>query len=168
MFKNKKSLKEIEEKISQLKKEKQELLKIKEILEDKTSKIDIKDVYIFSVDGINYIVRLQVDKRPGKNYFGIPGFGNYSKVIDIFSNKIIYEKFSYKLIEREEYIGDRKNDFYLKDNYAYLKPIVEVDTDLLAYPNLLVPEYVLINLYYKLNKVDVNSDILTRKTRKVI
>ena len=153
----------IEEKLKQIEREKQELLKIKEILEDNYPKIDIKDLYVFSVDDISYIVRMQVDKKPGIDYFQNKIMGNHSKLIDVFSNKIIYEKFSYHLIDREEYIGNCKQEYYFNDDYAYLKPILEVEKNLLSYTNGFVPTYILMNLYYKLNNVDINSSLLIKK-----
>lgn len=160
MFKKKKHK---EEQLKLIEKEKQELLRLKEILEDNYPKIDLKDIYVLTVDDINYIVRMQVEEKIGVDYFKNREIGKYSKLIDIFSNKIVYEKFSYNLIDREEYVGNRKDKFYIKNNYIYLKPIIEVDKNLLAYTNGLIPTYVLIKLYYKLNNIDTTSSILTKK-----
>ena len=155
--------KHTEEQLKLIEKEKQELLRLKEILENNYPKIDLKDIYVLTIDDINYIVRMQIEDRIGIDYFKNREIGKYSKLIDIFSNKIVYEKFSYHLIDREEYVGNRKDKFYIKDDYIYLKPIIEVDKNLLAYTDGLVPTYVLINLYHKLNKVDTSSSILAKK-----
>lgn len=160
MFKYNKKLRKIEQ-------EKQKLVRLKEILEDTSPKIDIKNLYIFSIDDINYIVRLEVKQITGKNLLHGTIDGFETKVIDIFSGKTIYVKSSSNLIERKEYINDKvKNIFHYKEDYAYLKPILEVNKDLLAYPNMLVPEYVIINLYHQLNDINIDSSILRRKKDK--
>lgn len=100
MFKNKKRLKELEDTRLELEKEKQELLFIKEQLDNTMPKIDISNVYVW------------------------------------------YD-----------------NDIY---SYAYLSPIYAVDRNILAYTDKMVPMYVLQQLYYKLNNVDVNAKILKK------
>ena len=165
MFNRKKKLRKIEQEKQKLLQEKQELLRLKEILENNSPKVNIKDLYIFSVDDINYIVKLEVTKITGKNGYNMTLSGYESKVIDIFTNKTIYIKSSIDLIKRKELINkDIKNNFYYKDNYAYLKPIIEENKELLAYPNMLVPEYVLINLYHRIN--NINSDIFLKTKKK--
>ena len=66
MFKKKKHK---EEQLKLIQKEKQELLRLKEILEDNYPKIDLKDIYVLTVDDINYIVRMQVEEKIGVDYF---------------------------------------------------------------------------------------------------
>jgi len=160
MFRRKK---EHEEQLKLIEKEKEELLRLKEILKNDYPKIDLKDVFVLTVDDINYIVRMKVEEKAGIDYFKNKLMGKDSKLIDVFSNKIIYEKFSTSLIDRNEFVGDRKSKFYIKNNYIYLKPIIEEEKNLLAYADGLVPTYVLINLYHKLNKVDTSSSILAKK-----
>ena len=52
----------------------------------------------------------------------------------------------------------------LEDGYfAYFYPIHEVDRNLLAYINKQVPLYILQQLYYRLNRIDVNAKILKKE-----
>jgi len=163
MLTNKKKIKEVEENLKKVKEEKQELLKLKEILENNYPKINISDLYVFSVDGINYIVKMQIVEEIGESkYYGIEVIGHRSTLIDIFSNKIIYEKFSISLIDREEKLQN-KYKFFMKDDYGYLTPIIEIEKELLIYADRLVPTYVLWQLYYKLNNIDLNSNLLIKK-----
>lgn len=169
MFANKKKLKEIEEMKQELlflkqelKREKQELLFIKEQLEDSTPKIDISNVYVWEDKGVYSIVKLDIQKIRGINLFhlGQEVDGYESTLIDIFSNNVIYQKDSMSKIKREEYItGERLG----KGHTAYLIPICEVDKNLLAYTDKKVPLYVLQQLYYKLNNVDVNAYTLKKE-----
>lgn len=62
MFTTNKRLKELDVKLDEIKKEKAELLKIKEILEDTTPKIDISNGYVLEKGKIYYLVYKQVKK----------------------------------------------------------------------------------------------------------
>lgn len=161
MFANKKKLKEIEEMKQELEREKQELLFIKEQLEDSMPKIDISNVYVWEDKGVYSIVKLDIQKIRGVNKFfmmEVDGYG--STLIDVFSNNVIYQKDSMSKIRREENIlGETIGEGYT----AYLIPICEVDKNLLAYTDKKVPLYVLQQLYYKLNNVDVNAYTLKKE-----
>jgi len=161
MFENKKrkrELQELEEQKKELTREREELLKIKEIMEDKSPKIDITDVYVFEINGISYIVKYYVDRIRGQLLSGRVTNGYRSTLVDIFTKKIIHQKDSLAKIKRKEAVfgGDYKTDLH----YAYLTPICEKEKSLLAYIDKKVPLYVLQRLYYKLNDVDLSSQLL--------
>jgi len=162
MFGHKKRLKQIEEEKQQLEKEKQELLFIKEQLEDSTPKIDISNVYVWENKGVYSIVRLDIQEFQGRDYCGYGKLVDayQSTLIDIFSNNIIYLKSSTRLIEEKEWMsGAKPGDGY----YARLLQLHKVDKNILAYANKKVPLYVLQQLYYRLNNVDVNAYILKKQ-----
>lgn len=66
-----------------------------------------------------------VEKRKGVDCFGCNFIGNYSKLIDIFNEKTVYEKFSTDFIKNEEHIVFG-NKFHISDWCGYLTPIMEV------------------------------------------
>lgn len=152
---SKKRLIEIKEKEEYLEKLKKELLFIKQNLEDTTPKIDISDLYIWSENGLNSIVRLNVKKIHGRTIFGDED-GYESTLVDIFSNKIIYTKSSVDLITSKQWVDKSYKEGY----YAYLTPLHKFDNNILAYADKKVPLYVLQQLYYKLNNVDINGCVL--------
>ena len=155
MFGNKKILKQIEEEKNYLETLKNELLFIKQNLEDTTLKIDISDLYIWSENGLNSIVRLNVKKIHGRSIFGQED-GYESTLVDIFSNKTIYTKCSVDLITSKQWVDKSYKEGY----YAYLTPLHKFDNNILAYADKKVPLYVLQQLYYKLNNVDINGCVL--------
>lgn len=148
MFKRKKIKKQIEA----LELEKKELLFIKQQLEDSTPKINISDIYVWKASGVYSLVKLDIKKIVGRTWGGIGRLteGYESTLIDIFSNNVVYQKSSIKKISRNEFVKDG-------EYYALLLPLHEVDNNLLAYANKEVPMYVLQQLFYKLNNVDVNA-----------
>ena len=152
---SKKRLIEIKEKEEYLEKLKSELLFIKQNLEDMTPKIDISDLYIWSENGLNSIVRLNVKKIHGRSIFGQED-GYESTLVDIFSNKTIYTKCSVDLITSKQWVDKSYKEGY----YAYLTPLHKFDNNILAYADKKVPLYVLQQLYYKLNNVDINDCVL--------
>ena len=164
MFGKKKRLEQlekIEQARKQLKLEKQELLFIKEQLEDSTPKVDVSNIYVWQHQGLFTIVRLDVEKFRGRNWGGLGDevTGYLSTLTDIFTNNIVYQRSATEKIQRKQYIGGKSiEDGY----YAYLLPLHECDRNLLAYTNKKIPLYVLQQLYYKLNNVDVKSLVLTR------
>ena len=151
-------------KLEQIKQEKEELEKIKEILEDTNPKIDISNVYVLEKKGIYYLVYKQVQPIVGRSLSGIGPLskGYSSKLIDIFDNQIVYEKSSIRELEKKELLqeipGDRSTYYYI-----YIIPIIELEPNLLVYIDKKVPLYVLIQLYYKLNKVNVNAKVLKKE-----
>ena len=155
MFRNKKRLQEIE-------KEKQELLFIKQQLEDITPKVDISNIYVWKENRIYSIVKLDIQKIRGTCAFlgGKEVDGYESTLIDIFSNNVIYQKDSIEKIKREEYIPGKELG---QGHDALVLPIHEVDKNILAYTDKKVPLYVLQQLYYKLNNIDINAYALKKQ-----
>ena len=139
---------------------KQELEFIKNQLEETSPKIDITNVYVFEKNGIYSFVRLQVEKIEGLwlNTFQVEGY--LSTLTDIFSNQIIFEKCARNHIDKKEIIIDNNQTI----SWASIKPIYEIEHNLLAYIDKKVPQYVLQQLYYKLNNIDLNCPIL-KKTK---
>lgn len=145
MFNSKKRLEEIENAKKELEYQKQELQFIKDQLADASPKIDISYIHVLEKQKIKYLVKL----------FSEPYSGNTFKltVVDIFSGNVIYKKISKEPIYRLD----------LDDNgFIFCTPICEVIPELLAYPNKQVPEYILQQAYYRLNNVNVNSEILSK------
>lgn len=139
---------------------KQELLFIKEQLDDSTPKIDISNVYVWKTQHLYSIVKLEIKKIHGITFLGKEADGYQSTLIDIFSNNIIYQKNSIKPIQKEEYFSDNVLE---NTHHAFLLPLHEVDKNILAYANKKVPLYVLQQLYYKLNNVDINAYVLKKE-----
>lgn len=162
MFESKKRLKLIEEARQQLETEKQELLFIKEQLEDSTPKIDISDLYVWEENGLYSIVRLNVLNIRGVTWsgLGVERNGFESTLTDIFTNEITYKKCATKLITSKQWVNHGNS--YTEGYYAFLTPIYKVDKNILAYTDKKVPLYVLQQLYYKLNNVDVTAYVLKK------
>lgn len=150
MFENRRKLKRIEEEKKKLEKLKTELLFIKNNLEDKMSKIDVSDLYVWRENGLSSIVKLTVKNFRGFNGYGKEKNGFESTLTDIFTNKIIYTKRSIELINPVQLVNG---------HYAYLNPIYKFDNNILAYADKKVPLYVLQQLYYRLNGVNINEHI---------
>lgn len=147
----KKRLKELEIKKQEIEKEKQELLKIKEMLEEETPKIDITNVYSAKINGIKYFVRSSTDQVTAYSpFFGKNVPANHLVLCDIFSDNIVYDKTSTDSIKK---LGEDVS----------LQRIYHEDINLLAYIDYQVPTYVLQQLYYKLNGIDLSSQTLVRK-----
>lgn len=152
MFNNKRKLKKIAEEkreLENLRKEierqKQELLKIKEILDENSTKIDITNVYMLTLNNVKYFVRINSKKIIAYSPFfekNIPA--NNIQLYDIFSNNCIFEKTS--LDSFEKIINNIK-----------LKRIWEVNKSLLIYIDKMVPDYVLHQLFCNLNNIDLAS-----------
>lgn len=169
MFKNNKALKNIDNEKRQLEaqrqllsREKEELLFIKNQLEDISPKVDITNTYIFEEYGIKHIVNLSIREFFGKDGFGRQCKGYESTVIDIFTGNIIYQQSKTEPLKRENKIYDEINFFDSTWHYIYCYPICEVEKNLMAYTDKKVPVYVLQQLYYKLNNVNVNANILKK------
>ena len=164
MFGNKKRLEQLEQietARKQLELEKQELLFIKEQLENSTPKVDVSDMYVWKDKGLCSIVRLDVKKFRGRNWGGIGQEvdGYLSTLTDIFSGNIVYQRSATEIIQRKQYIRGKN----FGEGYdAYLLPLHEVDNNLLAYIDKKVPLYVLQQLYYRLNNVDVKEYVLKK------
>lgn len=158
--KKKKILQQIDQEKQQLETIKQELIFIKSNLEDKTPKIDVSNIYVWENNGLFSIVRLNEVKLPvtphSKSLV-------VSSLIDIFTNNVIYKKCSLYKVQRCEYISA---DIGEAGYYAHFYPIYDVDNNILAYADKKVPLYILQQLYYKLNNVDINADILKKTKSK--
>lgn len=168
MFKFRRQKNELELKKEELEKLKQDLMKeinelsfIKNELNKTQPVIDITNVYIWYDDeiGIYNIVRYDVRPIVAKNIFDKLANGYESTLVDIFSNNILYHKLSMTRINYKESVLDDKS---YKTHNAYLIPISKVDKNVLAFVDNKVPLYVLQQLYYKLNKVDVKAYILKK------
>ena len=164
MFENKKLLKKIEikqkelkEKEEELKEMKEQLLFIEQNMKDTSSKIDISNVYVWCYNGIYSLVYINEKKIVGEDIARTLRDGYKSTVTDVFSGKVIYEKSSISKIESPEIIFD---SFSNMSNYAYIYTLYHFDKDLLAFTDNKVPEYILKQLLFKLNNVDVKKYIL--------
>ena len=157
MFGKKKQSREMENKLLEIKREKEELLKIKELLEDTTPKVDISNVYVWECDGISSIVRYYVKPIVGNALSGAGPIKNgfESTLIDIFSEQIVYKKCSTQLIEERELVKDVAGKYTNK--YARFNYILDVDKRLLVYPDKKVPKYILQQDYYLLNNIDITK-----------
>ena len=167
MFKNKKILEEIKEERRKLSEEKEEILKLKEIMTSSYPKIDISYVYLCEEKGIYYIGKLYEKKIKGRLYGGKGPLsdGYEATFVDIFNKNIIFKKGSRDKIGRKVCIFE--DDTLRNYHYVHLTPICEIEPNILAYLDKQVPLYVLQNLYYKLNNIDINSKIFdTPKTLK--
>lgn len=149
-----KKMKQKDYKLQMLEKEKQQLQRIKEMLNNASLEIDINDLYVWTIDNTCYIVRETVTPCTIRKNIGVEliNSGFKSTLIDIFTNEIIYCKESRDLIKREEvmYTG----------NKGTCVPIIE-KCALSNFPNKKVPLYILKHLYYKLNNIDI-SDVKTK------
>jgi len=168
MFFKKRKQEEIEKQLNEIKlekekleKEKQQLLKIKEIFENTNNPdyIDISNTYIWDINGIKNIVRLEEYNIMGTTIFSqgrdVPGYK--SILIDIFTEKEIYSQCNIHKIEREIYIHGSDLEKGIKTLYGYLYPIYEEDRSLLEYPNKKVPRYVMYQTFYKINNVNIGN-----------
>ena len=163
MFSKKKQVREIENNLLEIKREKEELLKIKELLEDTTPKVDISNVYVWECDGISNIVRYYVKPVVGRALDGVGPIRNgfESILIDIFSEQPIYKKCSTELIKERELVKDLTGKYTNK--YARLNHILEVDKRLLVFPDKRVPKYILLQDYYALNNIDITKSKILSK-----
>lgn len=171
MFGNNLKIQELERQKEELERQKEELAKIKEILDDKSPKVDISEFYVWELRGVSYIVKKEEKNIIGDSMFGLKRnvSGFHSKLIDIFNQQTVYEKSSESKIEREEYVGDLKSNvsrfeksYSFEDQIGYLVPILEIEPDLLMYADRQVPTYVLQQLLYKLNDVDIKNPVLQK------
>lgn len=159
MFKNKKLLKQIEEERKKLNEEKEELLRLKEIMTSSYPKIDITYVYVCEENGMYYIGKLY-EKKIRARLLGGKGpmsDGYEATLLDIFNKNVIFTKASRERVGRKVCIFE--DDTLRNFHYIYLTPISEIEPNLLAYFDKKVPLYVLQNLYYKLNNIDLSSKI---------
>lgn len=149
-IKLKKRQKELELIKESIIKEKEELEILKSILEEKSQKINISDVYVFSYGGISYLVNINKKNNV------------YYEIKDIFNKQILFD-FYKNNIERGQNIYMEYNDRYNgEDSYATLIPIIEKNPDFLIYANRQVPEYLLQQYLYKINDIDITNHIKSK------
>ena len=161
-----KQQKELEKKLDEIKKEKEalqkereQLLKIQEMMKNTNNieTIDISNVYVWRKKNVYYLVNLKEEKAIEKGNSEIEYHGYKATLTDIFSEKIVYEKFSsYKIEKMQEIVelGELYN--------TYLTPIYEFDRNLLVYADKKVPKHVLLQLYYNLNNIDLTEPTLKK------
>lgn len=165
MFRFKKQMKKLEELKQELIKEKNELSFIKNELNKLQPAIDITNVYIWydpyigTYNIVRYDIRNTIVKDIGYISYKLTE-GYESTLIDIFNNNILYHKLSVSKIKYNEFVSNDKNH---KPHEAYLIPLHKFDKNILAYVDNKVPLYVLQQLYYRLNKVDVKTYALKKE-----
>ena len=156
--------KEIEIKLEQiikekeaLQKEKEQLLKIKEMMENTNyvDTIDISNVYVWRKGDVCYFVELKEEKITKKIHQELELSSYNQTLTDIFSKKIIYE--TSNKIERFFEIEELGVVYR-----TYLTPICEREHNLLIYADKKVPKYVLLQLYYNLNGIDLTEPTLKK------
>ena len=148
-IKLKKRQKELEIMKKEIIKAKNELEAIKQLLEDKSKKIDISNTYIFTYGGLSYLVNLETIDSVHYN------------LRDIFNNQIIFNIISRGGNERQIYMRSNQN-FNGQDEYADIYPILEDNPDLLIYVDRQVPEYVLQQYLYKLNNINITNYVKSK------
>jgi len=134
----------IDKRLYEIKLEKEELNKLRNLMNEEANYIDIKDVYVVQVNNIKYIARLE---RPHKMLH---------RFVDVFNYVEIWSQ-----------VGSTFDDAVRRHNKHYDEPlnyqnIKEAEPALLAYPDNLVPDYVLRQAFYKQNEVDLNSPVLKK------
>ncbi|MBE6152082.1 MAG: hypothetical protein E7165_02055 [Firmicutes bacterium] len=160
MFKRKKELKQIQQEKEQLEQIKEQLIFIQQELNDNSPRIDIDNVYVWEAKGIYHFVNLHIHKIQGKTWNGLGPVrtGYHSILTDIFTDRIIHEKESLDLICEKEFV---KSKNYKSSNYfAYFYPIYELNHNLLGYADKKVPLYILRQLYFDVNEINMKSKVL--------
>ncbi len=161
MFGKNKKQKELERTLADIKlekelleKEKEQLLKIKQMMENTNNHdvIDISDVYVWIENGIHCLVRLAVENITGENKYGTIINEYKSTLTDIFTGKVIYEKNSTEKIDDLE-----KIDYNGRTRLASFMNIFNVERELLIYIDKQVPKYILQQLFYRLNNIDISE-----------
>ena len=139
--------KQLEKIKTEIIKEKKELEAIKMFLEDKSEKIDISNVYVFTYGGISYICELESNYK-------LSCYCNVFK--DVFSKEKLFKVFSTNRLQNKVLMIN--SEYYNgKDKYAYVKPILDENHDLLKYVDRQVPSYVLQQYLYKLNNIYIDN-----------
>lgn len=147
-------LEQIIEEKEALQKEREQLLKIQEMMKNTNNieTIDISNVYVWRKNNVYYLFELKEEKTTQKGVSNVEINVYKITLTDIFSEKIIYENFSSYKIERMQEVVELGEVFN-----TYLTPICEREHDLLIYADKKVPKYVLLQLYYNLNGIDLTS-----------
>ena len=108
--------------------------------------IDISNVYVWRKNHVSYLVELKEEKAIEKSSGGMEFHGYKVTLTDIFSKKIIYEKFFTVKIGRIEEI--------IELGVRYTTSLTPI------YADKQVPRYVLLQIYYNLNNIDLTSPAL--------
>ena len=149
-IKFKKRQKELEELKESIIKEKKELEAIKQLLEDKSRKIDISNVYVFTYGGISYLVTLEKVNN------------NYRRLRDIFNKQVLIEYYKSSIDEQYQVYMECNERFNGEDSYATLVPIIDKTPDFLIFVNRQVPEYLLQQYLYKLNNIYITNYVKSK------
>ena len=132
----------IDKRLNEIRQEKNELNKLKDLMDNEAKLIDITTVYIVEIDNIKHLAYLEMPMAKACRFK------------DIFSNEDVWRGLGSNLDEALDRSHSKPT------SVARLK---EVEPTVLAYPNNLVPDYVLKQIYYSLNNVDLNNPILKKE-----
>lgn len=139
----------LDSRLNDIKREKEELQNLREILNNTKDLVDITNVYVFEHDSFKNIVDLK------EINLGTANLAVKVDLYDIFSkNKI--DTFLGKRIGQIENYG-------IKEDYGKITKIEKVEPALLAYPSKLVPKSLLQEIYYNVNNIDISAPILRKR-----
>ena len=114
-------------------------------MDENSTKIDITNVYMLTLNNVKYFVRINSKKIIAYSPFFEKNIqANNIQLYDIFSNNCIFEKTSFDSIDEML-------------NNIDLQRIWEVNKSLLIYIDKMVPDYVLHQLFCNLNNIDLAS-----------
>jgi len=114
-------------------------------MDEEASYIDITDVYFVELEGVKYIARLE---NPHKLLH---------KFVDVFAYIEVWSGIGHTFPEA----ADRYTN--INNKSLIYKRIKECEPALLAYPDNLVPDYVLKQIYFNKNSIDLNNLILKKE-----
>lgn len=113
-------------------------------MDSEASYIDITNVYLVGVGGIKYIAKLE---NPHKLLY---------RFVDVFAIEEIWSGLGYSFEDAfERYVK-------IHQKQLFIRKIKECEPALLAYPDNLVPDYVLRQVFYNENNVDLNNPVLKK------
>ena len=161
MFGCKKQLKKIEEEKMQLLLIKEQLLHIKQYLDDNSPKIDISNVCVLFKDDIYYIVK-RYDENITGMWAGVITEGYKTTFVDVFSNNIVYEWKNKSQMNQTAIVGAGE---FGCTHICEIKifSLENYERGVLAFPDKKVPLYVLEQIYYNINGVDLSAPILRKQ-----
>lgn len=139
--------------------EKELLSHIKKNLDDNSPKIDISNVCVLFKDDVYYIVKRYDEIIT--SFFG-NNEGYKTTFIDIFSNNIVYE---WKNKRKMNQTAIAKVGEFGCTHVCEIKvfSLENCERGVLAFPDKKVPLYVLEQIYYNINGVDLSAPILRKK-----
>lgn len=166
MFGRKKQLKKIEDEKQRLLLLKEQLSHIKEYLDDNSPRVDISNVCVLFKDDVYYIV-----KRYDENITGMCASvgrniqGYKTTFIDIFSNNIVYEWKNQRKMNQTALVG--VGEFGCTHVCEVrIFSLENCERGVLAFPDKKVPLYVLEQIYYNINGVNLSAPILRKKKQE--